>query len=112
MRGSNPDPNPNPSPSPSLALTPTLTRYLRAWFEKEAQQDAATMDLHKLSAWAYLSKSQFSEIVLNASWQMSPPIKRGDPTPTPNHIPNPKPRPIKRGDPTPNPNLTISLTLA
>ena len=61
----------------TLALTQTLTRYLRAWFEKEAQQDAATMDLHKLSAWAYLSKSQFSEIVLNASWQMSPPIKRG-----------------------------------
>ena len=51
--------------------------YLRAWFEKEAQQDAATTELHKLSAWAYLSKSQFSEIVLNATLQMSPPIKRG-----------------------------------
>ena len=68
---------PAPPGSPSPKPWYKEKWYLRAWFEKEAQQDAATTELHKLSAWAYLSQSQFSEIVLNASWQMSPPIKRG-----------------------------------
>ena len=68
---------PAPPGSPSPKPWYKEKWYLRAWFEKEAQQDATTTELHKLSAWAYLSKSQFSEIVLNASLQMSPPIKRG-----------------------------------
>jgi len=68
---------PAPPMSPSPKPWYKEKWYLRAWFEKEAQQDATTTELHKLSAWAYLSKSQFSEIVLNATLKMSPPIKRG-----------------------------------
>jgi len=40
-------------------------------------QQGGEPELHKLSAWAYLSREQFSDIVLDAARQMSPPISRG-----------------------------------
>ena len=74
-----PDPPAPPAPPGSPSPRPWYTAkwYLREWFDKAAQQDSAQTDLHKLSAWAYLSREQFSEIVLAGAEEMSPPIARG-----------------------------------